>query len=144
MKIKSVLGQLGQRLISISMTQPLHVAIQLMDAERVDAVLVTDHCATEGLAVLGLLTRKDADGAIKLHGRNAFAMPISRLTAARFVVCDQGEPLTIVISLIESRSADHVLVMDREQTVSLINAPDILRFSKNAIPAAPALRALAN
>lgn len=129
MKIEAILLGSTPCRTSVHMTKPLQTAVDLMRADATDAVVVTDHCATEGEAVFGLLTRQDVDDALAAHGAAALRMPIGKVAKGRFVVCDKGSLLADVISMMERNAAPHTLVMDREQLVGLLAGPDIVAFA---------------
>ncbi len=143
MNVEAILSHLGVRLVSASMAVSLQKAVELMRAENVDVLLVTDDCATEGRAVFGLLTTETVVDAVAAHGIGAYAMPISRFSGGRLVVCDFRDELTAVISMMERQSVRHVLAMDREQAVGLMSIADILPFAEDIMPAGCGLSSLA-
>lgn len=128
MRVEAMLRHRGARLVSVPMGESLRSTVALMRSEQVDAVVVTDRCATEGEAVLGLLTRGDVIDALADHGLAAFAMPVAKLAGGRLVMCDVGETVPGLIATMRERGAGHALVMDREQAVGLIDVSDILFF----------------
>ncbi|MCF3946782.1 CBS domain-containing protein [Acidiphilium sp. AL] len=130
MIVETMLRHRGPRIVSLSMDKTLQAAVTLMRAEQVDAVVVIDRCATEGEAVLGVLTRQDVTDAVADHGAAAFAMPVAKLIKGRLVVCDIGEELPTLIEMMRERAAQHALVMDREQAIGLIDVSDILFFGQ--------------
>ena len=131
MNVESVLRTVGSRMVSAPMTAALRVAVERMRAEKVEAVLATDHCATEGVSVLGLVTQADVDAALRRRGKAALVEPISRSMRSRLVVCDKNESLEAAIALMRSRAARHDLVMDREQAVGIISADELASFSSS-------------
>ncbi len=68
MKIETILTQIAPSRVSMHMEKPLRAALKLMETEGVEVLVVTDHCATEGEAVLGLLIRSDAEEAVAARG----------------------------------------------------------------------------
>lgn len=140
MRLEAVLHYSGPCHASADIKKTLQVAVDLMRAEATDAILVTDHCATEGQAVFGLLTREHVIDAIATYGMAAFAMPVFKFAKGRLVVCDKGELLSDVVALMKQRSAFHALVMDREQAIGLVAVSDILFFNHGAMAAAESVR----
>ena len=132
MIVEAMLHHRGPRIVSVPMNKSLQGTVALMRAEQVDAVVVFDRCATEGEAVLGLLTRQDIIDALADHGIAAFTMPVAKLIKGPFVICDIGEDLPSLISTMRERAAHHALVMDREQAIGLIDVSDILFFGQPA------------
>ncbi len=120
MKIETVLPQIAPCRVSMRMEKPLRAALKLMETEGVEALVVTDHCATEGEAVLGLLARSDAEEAVAAQGAAALDSTVSRFVSSRFVVCDKGEHLHDAMKMIERRAVSHMLIMDRETMVGLV------------------------
>lgn len=125
MILEGVLLDRPARRVAVRMDQTLGQALARMQTEQVDAVIVTDHCATEGVAVLGVCSRSDADDAVGKHGAAAFAMPVGQFALRRLAVCDVKDRLREVANELEARSVEHVLVMDCEQTLGLLDASDV-------------------
>ena len=120
MRIETVLTQIAPCRVSMHMEKPLRAALKLMQTEGVECLVVTDHCATEGEAVLGLLARSDAEEAVIAQGAAVLDLTVSRFVSSRFVVCDKGEYLHDAMEMIERRAASHMLIMDRETMVGLV------------------------
>jgi predicted transcriptional regulator len=120
MKLETVLTQIAPCRVSMHMEKPLRAALKLMQTEGVECLVVTDHCATEGEAVLGLLARSDAEEALVAQGAAVLDSTVARFVSGRFVVCDKGEHLHDAIEMIERRAASHMLFMGRETMVGLV------------------------
>lgn len=131
MIVEALLRQRDRRVVTVSMNKTLKAAATLMRSENVDAVVITDYCATEGEAVFGVLTRQDITKALADHGLEAFDRPVSKLRTTSLVYCDVKQPVPKLISMMQERAARHAVVMDRDSLVGLIDASDIL-FSENA------------
>lgn len=125
MIIEGVLSERGARLVAVRMEQPLSRALARMQTEAVDVVIVTDHCATEGMAVLGICSQRDAEEAIGKHGPKTLEMPVGAFAVGRLVVCDATDRVSDVLAELERRSIEHVLVMDREQAFGVLNVSDL-------------------
>jgi signal-transduction protein with cAMP-binding, CBS, and nucleotidyltransferase domain len=132
MKIETVLTQIVPCRVSMHMEKPLRAALKLMEAEGVEVLVVTDHCATEGEAVLGLLARSDAEAAVAAQGVAILDSMVSRFVSSRFVVCDKGEYLHDAMKMIERCAASHILVMDRETMVGLVAHRQVQGFARLA------------
>ena len=129
MSLSAILHSRPSRVVTVPMTNSLQSAMTLMRTERVDAVPVIDRCATEGEVVLGLLTRRAVFDALTDHGPAALAMKVADLIDDGLVFCDIGEGLPALITRMRERAAHHVVVMDREQAIGVIDVSDILFFS---------------
>ncbi|HEY1858004.1 CBS domain-containing protein [Acidocella sp.] len=140
MSLTAILHARPARVVTVPMTHSLQAAMALMRKERVDAVLVNDRCATEGEVVLGLLTRRAVFDAITDHGPAALSMKVADLMDGGLVFCDIDEGLPALIARMRERAAHHVVVMDREQAIGVIDVSDILFFSP-ADAASPVQRA---
>ncbi|MBU6419791.1 MAG: CBS domain-containing protein [Proteobacteria bacterium] len=130
MKIEAILAQIPVRRVCMNMEMPLRAAMKLMEKEKVEALVVTDHCATEGEAVLGLLALEDAKAAVAARGPSILDARISRFVSDRYVVCDKGEMLPDAVKMIEGRAASHMLVMDRDAMIGLVTHRQVRHFVK--------------
>lgn len=125
MIIEGVLAERGARLVTVRMEQPLGRALARMEAEAVDAVIVTDHCATEGMAVLGICSQSDVEAAVSKHGSETLEMSVATFAVGHVLVCDAKDRISDVIAELEARSIGHVIVMDREQALAVLSASDL-------------------
>lgn len=132
MKIETVLTQIAPCRVSMHMEKPLRAALKLMEREDVEVLVVTDHCATEGEAVLGLLVRSDVEKAVAAQGAAVLDSTVSRFISGRFVVCDKAEYLHDAMQMIERHAASHMLVMDRESMVGLVAHRQVRGFVRPA------------
>lgn len=125
MIIERVLSERGARLVAVRTEQPLSRALARMQTEAVDVVIVMDHCATEGMAVLGICSQCDAEEAVGKHGSKTLEIPVGAFAVGRMVVCDATDRVSDVLAELERRSVEHVLVMDREQALGVLNVSDL-------------------
>jgi CBS domain-containing protein len=132
MSLKAMLHSRAPRVVTVPMTNSLQATITLMRTQRLDAVAVIDRCATEGEAVLGLLTRQAVFDALADHGIAALGMQVADLVGSGLVLCDIDEALPALIARMREQAAHHALVMDREQAIGVIDVSDILFFSHQA------------
>ena len=126
MTVEVLLSQRDRRVVTVPMNKTLKATVTLMRSENVDAVVITDICATEGEAVFGVLTRQDVIDALADYGLAAFAKPVSKLKTGNLVYCDVKLPVSRLIAMMQERAARYAVVMDHDSLVGLVNVSDIL------------------
>ena len=131
MTLESILLSGLSMMCTVPMANPLGRAQVLMERERTDVLLVTDHCGSEGQHVAGLLTIEDIDSGLRRHGQIALAMPVERFTSRFFIMCDKAENLHAVLEKSREWQARYVVVMDREQYIGLVPVDQIVSACSN-------------
>jgi signal-transduction protein with cAMP-binding, CBS, and nucleotidyltransferase domain len=126
MNIEALLRQRERQVVRVPMNKTLKATDLLMRSKNVDAVVVTDFCATEGEAVLGVVTRQDVDDAMANQDTASFSRPIAKLKTDKLVYCDVKEPLPDLAGMMLKRAAHFAVVMDHHSVVGLIDASEIL------------------
>jgi CBS domain-containing protein len=131
MTVEALLHQRERRLVTVPINKTLKATDALMRSQDVDAVVITDFCATEGEAVLGVVTRQDVADALTGQGITKASKSIAKLKTNSLVYCDVKEPLPDLIGMMRKHSAHYAVVMDHHSVVGLIGASEVLSSGKS-------------
>jgi CBS domain-containing protein len=112
------LGAPAPKLIDVA--TPVDDAIERMQAEAIDCLLVT-----EGGTLVGIFT--DRDAILKVAGRPSDGMTIGDVMTADPVILRSGDPVAVAINKMAVGGFRHVPILDRGHPVSVVSARDVFR-----------------
>ena len=126
MRIEAVLRAKHRRVITVRMTDTVLNAARRLRAEDVGLLVVKDTCATEGDAVLGVLSERDILQAIVDHGMHAMKLPVSRLMTLAVFCCDLDDSVERALTLMHAHHIRHLPVLDNGSLVGVVSMRDLV------------------
>ena len=136
MRIEAVLRARHRRVVTVRMTDTVLTAARRLRAEDVGLLVVKDTCATEGDAVLGVLSERDILQAIVDHGMQAMTLPVSRLMTLAVFCCDLYDSVERALMLMHRHHIRHLPVLDNGSLVGVVSMRDLMAPSVETSAAA--------
>lgn len=137
MRIDTVLRTRHPRLVTIRMTETVMAAGRRLRAENIGLLVVKDTCATEGDAILGVVSERDILHAIVDHGAAAMKLPVASLMTTRVVCCELYDSVERALALMRQHHVRHLPVLHDGGLVAVISIRDLLD-SRDTVAAADA------
>lgn len=132
MRIEAALRAKHHRVVAVRMTEAVLTAARRMRDENVGLVVVKDTCATEGDAILGVLTERGILQAIVDHGMHALKLPVSRLMNSTVICCDLHDSVERALTLMRRHRVGHLPVLHDSSLVGVVSMGDLVSASMDA------------
>ena len=126
MKIEDVLGPRRGRVVAIRTNDSVLAAARRLRSENVSVLVVNDTCATEGDAVLGILSERDIVQALVDHGAAALTMPVQSLMTRSVVFCQAEDAIERAIAIMDKHHIRHLPVLQDGALVGVVGLRDVL------------------
>lgn len=134
MRIEAALRARHPRIVTIRMTDSVLLAARRLRAENVHLLVVKDTCATEGDAVLGVITERHILQAIVDHGIAAMKMPVTALMSRHVICCAPHDTVEHALALMHANDVRHLPVLQDGALIAVVSLRDLLALSKTAEP----------
>lgn len=129
MRVEAALRNKRHRVVAVRMQDSAHCAARRLREENVGVLVVKDTCATEGDAVLGLLSERDILQAIVERGLNALKAPVSTLMSRSVVCCDLFESIDRALALMHRNGVRHLAVLHDGCLAGVVSMRDLVGLS---------------
>jgi CBS domain-containing protein len=120
--VKDCLAKKAQRVISVSSSDSVKQALELMKQHRVRAILVIDSDRLTGIVSQG-------DCAIRafLPGRDAHTTQIAEVMTPNPLTVKLGDPMDLCMGLMAARGIRHLPVMANDRVVGVVSIGDVVK-----------------
>ncbi|MFN9806985.1 MAG: CBS domain-containing protein [Betaproteobacteria bacterium] len=120
--VKDCLAKKAQRVISVSSSDTVKQALELMKQNRVRAILVIDSDRLTGIVSQG-------DCAIRafLPGRDAGTTQVTEVMTPNPLTVKLGDPMDLCMGLMAARGIRHLPVMANDRVVGVISIGDVVK-----------------
>jgi CBS domain-containing protein len=120
--VKDCLAKKAQRVISVSSSDTVKQALELMKQNRVRAILVIDSDRLTGIVSQG-------DCAIRafLPGRDAGTTQVTEVMTPNPLTVKLGDPMDLCMGLMAARGIRHLPVMANDRVVGVVSIGDVVK-----------------
>lgn len=105
---------------TVEASMPVDDAIEGMQRDGIDCLLVTDHGE-----LVGIFT--DRDAILKVAGRRSDGVTIGEVMTSDPVVLRSGDPVAVAINKMAVGGFRHVPIVDRGRATGVVSARDVFR-----------------
>jgi CBS domain-containing protein len=126
MRIEAALGDRRGRVVTVLTSDSVMSAARRLRSDNVGALIVKDICATEGDAVLGVLSERDVVQAIVDHGAAAFTMPVSDLMTRAVIFCQSDDSIDDALAKMNRHHIRHLPVLQDGALIGVVSIRDVL------------------
>lgn len=126
MRIEAALGDRRGRVVTVRTSDSVMNAARRLRSDNVGALIVKDICATEGDAVLGVLSERDVVQAIVDHGAAAFTMPVSDLMTRAVIFCQSDDSVDDALAKMNRHHIRHLPVLQDGALIGVVSIRDVL------------------
>jgi CBS domain-containing protein len=130
MLIDTVLRTRQPRIVTVRMTDTVLSAARRLRAEDVGVLVVKDTCATEGDAVLGVISERHVLQAIVDRGMAALTLPVSMLMSRIMVRCQLHDTVVRALALMHEHDVRHLPVLHDDALVGVVSMRDLLAVTR--------------
>lgn len=120
--VKDCLSQKPQRIISVSPTDMIQDALQLMKENRVRSILVI-----EGERLVGIVSQGDCAIRAFLPGLDARSTPVSVIMTADPLTVKLGDPMDLCMGVMATRGIRHLPVVSGGQVLGIVSIGDVVK-----------------
>ena len=120
--VKDCLSQKAQRVISVTSSDTVKKALELMKEHRVRAILVIDSDRLTGIVSQG-------DCAIRafLPGRDANSTLVTEVMTSNPLTVKLGDPMDVCMGLMAARGFRHLPVVAQDRVVGVVSIGDVVK-----------------
>ncbi len=123
--VHDILAIKGLRVHTVGESVSALDAVQLMNAQKIGALVVT-----RGSKVAGMFTERDVLSRIVAEGRDPAKVAIKDVMTSKVVCCHEDTPVKEVASLMKSRRIRHLPVVDEHGSLcGMVSIGDINSFN---------------
>lgn len=126
MRIEAALGDRRGRVVTVRTSDSVMNAARRLRSDNVGVLIVKDICATEGDAVLGVLSERDVVQAIVDHGAAAFTMPVSDLMTRAVIFCQSDDSVDDALAKMNRHHIRHLPVLQDGALIGVVSIRDVL------------------
>ncbi len=120
--VQECLNQKPKRIISVSSTDSVFKALELMKSNRVRAILVMD----EG-HLLGIVSQGDCAIRAYLRGLNINSTPVAEIMTKEPLTVKPTDTMDHCMAIISSRGIRHIPVVDQNQVIGIVSVGDVVK-----------------
>jgi IMP dehydrogenase len=118
----NILEQKGPEIWSVSPSDSVYEALQLMAAKGIGAVVVMD-----GASLVGILSERDYARKVILADRSSKETRVEEIMTSRVVVVSPEHTSEGCMALMTDKRIRHLPVVDGDQLIGLISIGDVVR-----------------
>lgn len=123
MFVSDILGQKGDRVISVSADDSLTSAIATLSTRRIGAVLVLDAAGK----VLGILSERDVLHAVARRAADALGLSVADVMTTPVITCDPDDTVEHVMELMTNNRFRHLPVVRRGALLGVVSIGDVVK-----------------
>lgn len=124
MTVKRLLDGKGSFVPSIRSNTRLRDVVDQLELDDAGALVVTD----DDKRILGLISERDIVRGLKSFGREVLDKPVSKLMSSKVITCDIGEPLALVLELMDRHQIRHVPITQHGDLCGIITMLDVAKY----------------
>ncbi len=123
-KVRDILARKGSAVVSISPTNTVFEAAELMNERKVGGLLVVD----EGKNLVGVFTERDILRRVVVAGRNPKTTQVAEVQTTAVVTCLPETSLGECSAIMTKRRIRHLPVADERTVYGVVTIGDLLAF----------------
>lgn len=123
MYVANILKAKGNEIMTISPSEPIAAALEILGEKRIGALLVLDGNGR----IAGILSERDLVQAMQKHHEKIFEKRVSDLMTTRVVTCSSKDPVAAIMGMMTAQRFRHVPVVDDGKLVGIISIGDVVK-----------------
>jgi CBS domain-containing protein len=123
-KVRDILARKGGAVVSISPSNTVFEAAELMNERSVGGLLVVD----EGKNLVGVFTERDILRRVVVAGRNPKTTQVAEVQTTAVVTCVPETSLDECSAIMTKRRIRHLPVADEQTVYGIVTIGDLLAF----------------
>jgi CBS domain-containing protein len=123
MTVRAILDSKGHQIISVSPSDKVSSAVQLLSQRKIGAVLVMSHDHIDGI-----LSERDIVRVIGERGAGALDEDVSAVMTRKDIGCKPSDTVGAIMEKITTGKFRHLPVIENEKVVGLISIGDVVKF----------------
>lgn len=120
--VKDCLSQKPQRLIHVSSSDTVQVALELMKEHRVRAILVID-----AERLVGIISQGDCAIRAFLPGRDAGSTRVAEIMTVNPLTVKPGDPMEVCMGLMATKGFRHLPVVAQDRVIGVVSIGDVVK-----------------
>ncbi len=120
--VQECLDQKPKRIISVSSTDSVFKALELMKTNRVRAILVMDQ-----ERLVGIVSQGDCAIRAYLRGLNINSTPVTDIMTKEPLTVKPTDSMDHCMGIISSRGIRHIPVLDQNQVIGIVSVGDVVK-----------------
>ena len=120
--VQECLDQKPKRIISVSSTDSVFKALELMKSNRVRAILVIDE-----ERLVGIVSQGDCAIRAYLRGLNINSTPVSDIMTKEPLTVKPSDSMDHCMAIISSRGIRHIPAVDRNKVIGIVSVGDVVK-----------------
>ena len=130
MSIKAIIQQEQILLNKCHSTDPLMVAIKIMDSESVNGLAVVN----KGGKLVGIITGHDIVKALAADGFEMGCAQVHQYMSTNVMTCNRDTSLSSALMKMKTHNIQHLVIVDDSELVAVLSMRDILnKIHKNDV-----------
>ena len=123
MTVRAILDSKGHQIISVSPSDKVSSAVQLLSQRKIGAVLVMSHDHIDGI-----LSERDIVRVIGERGAGALDEDVSAVMTRKVIGCKPSDTVGAIMEKMTTGKFRHLPVIENEKVVGLISIGDVVKF----------------
>ena len=123
MKVRTMLAQKGDRILTIKTDATIASAIEILKAEKIGALVASD----DGLTVQGILSERDVVRGLVTHGPGLLNMRVAEFMTSAVKTCSLGDDIQDIMSQMTRSRIRHLPVLDEGKLCGMISIGDVVK-----------------
>ncbi len=123
MKVRTMLAQKGDKVLTIPTDAKISAAIAILKSEKIGALVASD----DGVSVQGILSERDVVRGLVTHGAKLLDMPVADFMTATVKTCGLGDDIQDIMSQMTRSRIRHLPVVEAKKLCGMISIGDVVK-----------------
>ena len=123
MKVRAMLAQKGDRVLTVRSDATIASAIEILKAEKIGALVVSD----DGSAVQGILSERDVVRGLVTHGASLLERPVADFMTSSVKTCGLDDNVQDIMSQMTVSRIRHVPAVEGGALRGMISIGDVVK-----------------
>ena len=123
MKVRTMLAQKGDRVLTVPTDATIAAAIEVLTAEKIGALVASD----DGSAVQGILSERDVVRGLKEHGAALLGMKVAEFMTTPVKTCELSDDIQDIMAQMTRSRFRHVPVVEEAKLRGMISIGDVVK-----------------
>ncbi len=123
MKVRTMIAQKGERVLTIQANATIANAVEILHAEKIGALVVSD----DGVGVEGILSERDVVRGLQKHGAALLDKPVSSFMTAPVKTCGMADDIQDIMGQMTRSRIRHLPVVEDGKLRGMISIGDVVK-----------------
>ena len=123
MKVRTMIAQKGERVLTIQANATIAAAVEILHAEKIGALVVSD----DGVGVEGILSERDVGRGLQKHGAGLLDKPVSSFMTAPVKTCGMADDIQDIMAQMTRSRIRHLPVVEDGKLRGMISIGDVVK-----------------